>query len=597
MNENKRLQFEIFVKNILIVLGTFLTLVFSFFFSVRYIFPGFFNPLVPHHTDIYDYGFDSKGFLLQDFLKGSRFIGDFVVNLFSFENYKVTILFAIFLSMVNVYIVIKIIESMTKSKISILLTFVFAILLFSHPGFYISYSFDIYSTISLFFVLLTIYLWYRLDGQNTRNKVIILTLLTLCAFASKETYVPALIIFWFCQTIINRKTKRTQAITLLVFTFLLFIGLWLRSKTLGVAFTSSSSDPYAPYFISLDPKSILKILKYYLSGWSTWITLIGILGTFLITKRERKFEFLMFLFMGISAYLPYTILPNHVVPHYTWVGVPLSFAALLLVGSQEDSLLKKFGFLLITLVTIANIFLPFGYPAKYKENQWAVKPELVNQNIHRSMEYIVSNVLPGEKVLITGLYANEENPFKSIYYLKNLMPYFADFTLISTGAPDRSSYVKRIQIDQVNIIEFDKVIVYNEDGLLLRVMTKDDIAEEISNNLLYDNVLNPNLGALIAKSEANPEDWYTQMVIGMEYEKLGEKSLADNYYSKAIESSNGSNPWPSYYKGALLLKSNKPKDALIFLSKALELEPNNVVFNQAMINAENVLNDLSNQSN
>ncbi|MCR8855649.1 tetratricopeptide repeat protein [Lysinibacillus fusiformis] len=565
-----------------------ITLIFiCYFLSLRYIFPGYFNPVLPHHSDQIDYYRDFQGNTFWDFFVSSRVVGDFLLSLVGMVSYQSILLFGIVVTILNILLIFKIYRNIIGNNISTYLKLIFLLLIFSHPTFYINYTYDIFSTIALFFFLVAILIWYKYE-INLRKSIFI-SLFVLLSLLTKETYGLSIIVFFIFQVLINKNNKRKYAIYLTISSILLLILTLIRSKIIGSAFVSFSPDKDSPYFVSYDMISLFKTFLYYLKGGVNFYIISIIFLVFMLSIVKKKFilEIIMMLAIGLSAYIPYSVLPNHVVPHYVWVAVPLISSVILVLSSINID--KRVVNSILTLILILNFTTTLGYKNDYTDNMWAVFPENVNKNIYKSLNFVKEHIEPEDKVLITGLYNTEETWYKSMYFVKDTFDIKVNLTVLNTGIEDDTKYTKLKNIGNVNIEEYNKIFVYDTDGILKKyyVNSNSEELEIIKEHRVQ--ILYPEINTLLKQLEEN-DDWYLNMELGKKYLNIKDFANAESFLLKAVEKAKGENPYPSYFMGQLKESMGDYTIALSYYEQAIKIDDSNNYFFDSLERVKALLN-------
>lgn len=546
-----------------------------YFLSLRYIFPGYFNPILPHHTDQIDYYRDFQGSTFWDFWVSARVVGDFLLSLVGIGSYKSVLLFGIIITILNICLIFKIYQNIIGENINVFVKISFLLLIFSHPTFYINYTYDIFSTIALFFFLVAVLVWYKCEINF--KKTIIVGLLILLSLLTKETYGVSIIVFLIFQALINKFEKRKYAIYLVVSSILLLILTLIRSKFMGSTFVSFSPDKDSPYFVSYDMISLLKTFLYYFKNGINFYIILMIILVFVVAIIKKKFilEIIMMLAIGLSAYIPYSVLPNHIVPHYVWIAVPLMSSVILVLSTIEID--RRIVNSILTLILILNFTTTLGYKNDYTNNMWAVKPESVNRNISKSLNFVKEHIEPEDKVLITGLYSTEETWYKSMYYVKDTFDVKVDLTVLNTGFEDDTNYTKLRNIGNINVEEFDKIFVYNTDGILKEYYVNSNAEELEIIKEQKAQILYPEINTLLKELEES-DDWNLNMELGNKYLNIKDFVNAESYLHKAVEKANGENPYPSYFMGQLKESMGDYTTALSYYEQAIQIDDNNQYF-------------------
>ena len=159
-----------------------------YYLSLRFVFPGYFKPFIPHHSDILDYPYDLSGNGIS--ILKARPVGLILTWFFgvfcSWKGIIVSAAVAIFFSLM---LVSEIISRETKNTISTWNLMLYMVLVLIAPTFYLNYSFDIYGTYAQLIGLFAVRLTYC--EELSRKPIVRGTLffsVMLMSFLSKETY-------------------------------------------------------------------------------------------------------------------------------------------------------------------------------------------------------------------------------------------------------------------------------------------------------------------------------------------------------------------------------------------------------------------------
>ncbi|MBU3143469.1 lipopolysaccharide assembly protein LapB [Clostridium sp. CF012] len=568
MMEIKKKKYEKIFINIMIIS-------ISYYMVLRFIFPKYFMPLIAHHSDMIDYAYDSNGMGIIDFIKVPRGVGQFIISLFSFSNYQITTFFSVIITLINIYllfIVAKKIFNLEKSNY--FYKIVYSILVFSHPGFYINYTFDIYSSISLTFLLLLLLNHYY---NSNSNKMLITIILILLCGLSKETYLVSIIVFFFFNGLFIEKTKENKIMIILSTVMAGLIVYW--NKNIGSAFVSLSSNQDSAYFTSFKIKSIIKTFLYYVKDWGNIVTLVlfVVVVITVLKNRDKLFKIVMLIAMNLSAYIPYAILPNHVVPHYRWLGI--AFGYLIIFAIADIDYNKKKQKIVKGIITVAILLiLGINIVYVYKDYYWAVKPETINYNVLKGFDYVEKNIDPGDNVLITGLYDTEETIYKSMYYLKNRINYECNINVLTTRNTNINNWVKFTNVKEIpqdTLKSFDHIFLYSSDGNIKKHINLKKEKLDISK---LDEIIYPKLAEYKKENMTLVE----VLDLGNIYQSIGKSTMAINTFKQGIDMSQGKNAYPYYFTGNVFEANGDYTKASEYYKKAVEIDNTNAIFSDAV---------------
>lgn len=493
---------------------------FCYYFSLKFIFPGYFDPLIPHHPDFfYTYnGFSSipwtKVFMYP------RPVGFFMLKVVGILGLKGVIMFLIFLSLLNILLTIIFIKKMGNLRIYPPVLIIYLFIIFSQPGFYFNYTYDFFDVVACFFAIAVMLVWLKIREKSNTIHLIFLSILIGLSLLSKEAYAVTLLIFWMWQFIFEKNKIRKNAASMIIITACIIIGVLIQShisKSVWVNFASNTDNPY---FISFNPRSMWKAFYFYIAGWvNTGALSVIILSslTVFLSKQHLK-EFFLFLFMGLSVYIPYSILPNHTYGYYFWLGVPLSYGAILLVSPhliepfstkiKNKKIRTILSATFIVIFLISAIFSLKDSRDQIKDTFWAtgLQLEQINRNVLSGFPTLKNNIKKNDKILITGMnfaahpfscqhdlmdiYFNKKNDFIDNYFGNN-----HNWTIFehTKDTDKRCGSINYTNDNDLDLTSYDEIFIFGKDAKLIRMLTKDEIASLRDSGISRQAILNPYL--------------------------------------------------------------------------------------------------------
>lgn len=561
----------------------FVTIFAAYFFSLRFVFPGYFNPLIPHHSDLFDYVNDGSTVNIFNVFKSARPTGDFLLGFFSGADFRVPIAFAIVVTLLNIYLLFKIAEKILQTKLHNGILLLFSVLIFTFPGFYINYTYDIYSTFALFFFILLIFQRVT-DSCNGEFRIARYMLLAFLSMTAKETYMLSIIVFMGVQIFFEYKDNRKKVLIAFSLMSGLLILLLVRSKLSGSSFTSFSVNTTDPYYVNTNITSVINTYLFYIKGAIgtiyNAIALIVVLCLSIKNKRKLLWN-LTFVIAGLSAYLPYSVLPNHIVPHYFGIGIMLIYMPLLILDFRigEFKFNRWISHCVLLILIAGNLFLPMGYGSLYNSIQWAIQPEAVNSNVLKDIDTVINTMKPSERVLVTGFYANEESPYKAGTFISSLTSKETDISIATVRGSQNNIENKLININEIKLSNYDKVIVYNLNGKLKDILSKDEISRKDRSSILFPEIENEK-----SKVLSDPQNWYTHFNLGLLYFGYNLNEDAEKEFLLSNTLCKEENPYPNYYLGKIMELKNNKVMALTYYQRSLEKDKTNPNFIAAIRN-------------
>ena len=443
-----------------------------FYFALRWVFPGRFDPFTPHQSDILDYPYDFGG---GNYNLDSRPVGLILTWIFGlFGAWHGVILSALFSTILSMLLIIDIAEIETGASPSAAAVVCYSILLFTAPSFYINYSFDIYSTYALVIGLAAVRCTYYSPKRMSKARQLAFALLILAAFMSKETYIVFFGFFFLVNSIVRRGDNRRAAVHYLLITILAGTFALAYAKLSGSAFvTLDAQNTENPYFISLTPSSILHIFYYYLK-WALNLPIVVMLAAAWIwtfwnrRNRERTASYLVaFCLAGVFAFLPYSVLPNHVVPHYSFAAVPLLYAAVFIVDKMLRELKTAKWLVYPAMAAICVLFVvsgAFSASDGYTDVRPWIACETDMRKTLQSIDEINECVEDGDEVLVVGIEDTVETLYKSVYAVDKLLTDEAHFDVLCSNEEycgdisEKVTYISSVQRD-----DYDVLVLYGAE--------------------------------------------------------------------------------------------------------------------------------------
>ncbi|MEC0227956.1 heme biosynthesis protein HemY [Paenibacillus alba] len=570
------------------IIGTVLTILGCYYFCLKFVYPGYFSPLIPYHADNFLYYSSAMEFHLSgDIFKHVRFVSTFIMSLFADFDFKIFNLCLIGIALGNLGLTLFFVRLITNKKINRLLIVFYLILVFTHPSFYTNYWFDIYNTFAYCFMILTLISWLLYTRHNYYMfKWIAFATIFLCFF-SKETYIFSLLFFLAFQWVFGEKKHRTLLYLMMGYTLLIYGLVFYQSNFISNGpFINSTASQHDTYFISLNIFSVIKSYWFYVKLFANPFTLVVLSGVFIVniaTKTDWKNPFLLFV-MGVLTYAPYSVLPNHLFEFYSWLAAPLSFSTILMISVKLDFIGKKiqtFGFFIIGIMIVFGIaWNTRAYDGQ--SSKWILNEESVNRHILSSFAFMQNQVAPGDRVLVTGVNSSF-NPFLNLNFIdlsfnKKQKSYWT-ITINSQNDEKKTSHVSTLMLKDIQLINYDKVFIFDDQGFLTKFINRNEIelipnSEE--NNLEMTNadlLLIPALNPESKKLLANPEDTDALMQVGIIYSQKRLFDKAQFYLEKALsielKRTTTPNPYIYHYLGFIKEEEGENKEALAFYKEAV----------------------------
>lgn len=228
--------------------------------------------------------------------------------------------------LVYFFSIAKVIESIFEVKIGIVTFCVAWILFMTNPGVLgNAYKLEtIVGTLSMLFGGLALAVLAKWNNNRKISAAIIFVTLYGLSIFSKESFIlpPLFLLGWYLvkdgdwkQQVASHKWLLLGIISLLLF-FLIFNKFVIPTRS----YMDPEKQINSPYFMTLNPFSVMKVIFYYTMGVGLHIRLLTLFyfGTLLLTLtlriKWRENVLITMIILGMMA--PYVIMPNHLFSYY-----------------------------------------------------------------------------------------------------------------------------------------------------------------------------------------------------------------------------------------------------------------------------------------
>lgn len=463
------------------------------------IFPGFYDPFWPHHSDYYiaqalAY---SEGGALQ-ILTQPRPLALLLFSLFGRLGIHGSVIASFGVVVANY---IGIAMMMRRAfQLEIKLPFfaaasAFAYLLASHPYQYEFSTWDVFSQLSFLFLLLAANL--KLRGHADWQ----VFLLALLGFLIKETYAASAAMLAAAWLLYHMKSNVRAALAPLAIVLSAFLLAFVINRINGSPFTGSANFDGSPYQIILRPASILaQWAQYSVEGMSLisaaiiTLTLLSISLAFGSTSAIALTA-LAIVAAGALAWLPNSVLPNHHHAAYSWNGAYLLYAPVLLLAAVFQRGTTGFRLIVAAIFALA-IGSPSGFAGTYTREKWIVDNQLRQKRLVIELQHLIAGLPSGPStVVVSGL----NGPFSPYDHWQAILsmhpPAGVHFYVLRypewlpSNSPSVSAIeginaergiVSWINPDQLERNRPDQAWLFRSDGSVARVMDKQSPLAEVS---------------------------------------------------------------------------------------------------------------------
>jgi hypothetical protein len=309
----------------------------------------------------------------------------------------------------------KVVESILNIRLQIF-TFLAAWVLFAtSPGVIAGvYKLEsIVGTLSMMFggfALIFLVRWERNRECSSATMFILFYLLSI--FAKEDFILPPLFLLgWYLVKNGDWKRQITAHVWFLftIISVLIMFLIYNEFIIVGRSYMDPVNDTGHPYFMTLNPISVAKVIYHYIAGVGLHTKLLNLL--YLVTtltvlirrKNEREVLLITLIILGMMA--PYSIMPNHEFTYYGlkwWVWQALTSLALVqIICIQRATMVTGLFGVLILLLVLGNIN---RNPIQFWLNRFAISENIQNtlasnrKELNAQKQVAVIGIGPGQIV-------------------------------------------------------------------------------------------------------------------------------------------------------------------------------------------------------
>lgn len=571
-----------------------------------YVFPGFYDPFWPHHSDYYiaqALAYNEGGVL--QILTQPRPLALLLFSLFGRLSIHGSVIASFAVVVANYVGITMMMRREFQLEIGPLFfaaAAVFAYLLASHPYQYEFSTWDMFSQLSFLFLLLATNL--KLRGHADWQ----VFLIAVMGFLVKETYAASAAMLALAWLLYHAKSSARAALAPLAIVLSAFLLAFAINRINGSPFTGSADFAGSPYQIVLSPASVLSQWAQYTAEGASLataavivLTLASIALVFGGTSAVALAA-LAITVAGTLAWLPNSVLPNHHHTAYSWNGAYLLYAPVMLLAAVFRRGAPGFRLLVAAIVAIA-ICSPGGFAGAYAREKWVVDNQLRQKRLVTALQGLIAD-LPARRtsVVVSGL----NGPFSPydhwqailsmhppagvhfyvMRYPENL-PSSGPSVSAVEGISAEPGIVSRIDPNELDRTHADYAWLFRSDGSFARVLDKQSRFAGVPEFGIseQDLIRYPDLLEF-----ASPQSGDMGDAAGFRFLKCGTTLLSYNAPDRAEFCLRRSttlipgNPYSHYYLGKALEALGRPDEARSAYAAAVAnagASPN-PAFNQAL---------------
>ncbi len=552
---------------------------------LRCIFPGYYDPLWPHHSDFYipvELAESAHG--MMDFVRRPRPVGMAFLEGVGYLGVRGSIGVTLALTLFNCAATAAAVRRFLRDPpgLGFFLGYgVYVFLVFVQPHYYVFYSHDVLSQVSYAFLLMSAWMLFKYQAMPRISYLLAGGVLALLAFFSKETYGPS---FLFLATVFAagsyaRGARAALAARPALILAAALLTAFLVNRINGSRFTGGADYAGSPYQIVLAPRAFLvEWLRYAgealnpISGGV--VVLVALALAIFAGGRSVRFVLAVALpVAGAAAWLGNATLPNHHFAGYSWNGAYLMYAPILCLAPL--AVLGRIPSVCFIAVMVLALCAPALNKAAYAGNQWALEQEARQRNLLNAIVATrnLSPSSPRAKILVTGI----NFPFSPFDHgaalgwypvLKDIRFDVMTYTRAAGSIISASSNVRFIPRAQIALADYDVVWAFRSNGTMAAVVEAPRREPESGSDPMGARNLwiFPNLFDL-----ASADDGVKYLRCGSELIAYEAFEQAELCLLKAVRVS-AMNPYPYFYLGTIREISGDIEGARPYFERAVALD-------------------------
>ena len=455
-------------------------------------FPGFLDPFVPSHSDLYRY------FLISQTQWGSHgwlaprpLMITFLHLVGTLRNPELVWFVLSLTSIAFAAVVILLLRHLTFLKPSVISILLYSTVIFSLPSSFEIYQLDYGGMLAGILSATAIYAWYRF--YRTRPSMAYGTSLTLfwLSLETKPTFAAAMLVLALLQLLVHKDKK---ALLLFIGVSFILLLVFFKDWLLGSPFLQFG-DGGGIYSIQIDPIKNLSALWVYMKSAVPTGLLPGLaLAYYLAWKALRRMRAAIaaLLLLAVSSVLPLAMIPNRALDLYSWYpGMLISLPFLVVFHMEINGKLRpdripartpRFlhaACLAVTLVALglsSKVHAPQAYYDEFISRH--------NKNVISSLDRLSDgnlafNLASARGILVTGL-RGPFHPFRNRAYILN-RTHLPDTYVLLLKESERawneisSEMGPGIYSSELGVGSFDYFIAYDEAGNLWSILSLEQM--------------------------------------------------------------------------------------------------------------------------
>ena len=460
---------------------TFLVCAIAFVVGRVLIFPGFIDPRIPSHDDLYRYYMiGQSAFLTNQWLSPRPVMIVFLKFLGGFLNDPG--LFWLVLSCSSILFIavfIDFLKTIKIGEIDCFSTFVYSVSIFSLPASYDIYQLDYGGMLSGIFCIASAHLYLKSPKELAFSGQLFFSLLLFwIALETKPTFPAVMLLLPAIDFFITRSRR----------SFLSFCGIAVISVLVVI------KDKYfGSPFINLDGSGVYEVK---IASWDNLVALFVYLKAsapiylipglvmlyFPLRGKGRLNDFILFCpVLAIAAVMPMSLIPNRVLTLYSWYASVFLFLPCLFITSNYfstgDKVLRIKAGVAIILLIVGGIIMSHKL---FPSSAYIWKINQTNRNVIDSLLVIKKNYLDiaTKKVLFSGL-KGPFHAFRQSNFVRSQTNLNSYTLLLNNSESAWNSFSmnlgETVTLEIIDYNNFDLYYIFDTTGKIAYKLSKSEL--------------------------------------------------------------------------------------------------------------------------
>jgi hypothetical protein len=444
----------------------------AYFLTLQFIFPKYVALPAAFHSDMYSAAkFVADGSNFMTFLSWPRPLYFETLLLAGHLGFEGSLIFLTAILIVDLALAVTLLERFVlRHSIPWWIALGALLLAMTGPGFYAQPAFDVGYHVAFLFGLLGIYAWESRVPEHPIGALSATGLFFILSALANEGFIPALVVYGAVAAFRERHSRIT-AVALLALPLLAVAVSFADSRITHSPFVMLNAAKDYPYRIDLSLRSLLHCSLYYLSSLidPAFLALLAACAAGLWLRR-RLLAGAIVVVAGLSLYLPYILLPNHINELYQWAPMPVLMLLVPLAWSGPAERARS-GLAANVAIAASLIFAILFQSTQYSDQKnWYRVVLDQNRSVMAGVHSIQPQIARSHAILVRGLSFITHPWAQNAEFLSRELGFSGEWTVVTEpGYPaiDTQPHARPLQGGRIDLRDYDLVIVFNGAGKLV----------------------------------------------------------------------------------------------------------------------------------